>query len=152
MKKEDKYSKSLRDPRWQKKRLEIMQRDDFTCQYCGAKDKPLNVHHIGYEKGKKPWEYAHRKMITLCEDCHRHEHKSEDNIKSFIDFFRKDGVLMPEIEAILCSSMIRMIGCGDFDLAHKSMPKEASALEWNKLNLHDLCKRLSEWHKKVDTM
>ena len=26
------YSKLLQDPRWQKKRLEIMQRDNFTCQ------------------------------------------------------------------------------------------------------------------------
>jgi 5-methylcytosine-specific restriction endonuclease McrA len=29
-----KYSEKLRDPRWQKKRLEIFQRDNFICQNC----------------------------------------------------------------------------------------------------------------------
>lgn len=28
------YSQKLRDPRWQKKRLEILERDSFTCQHC----------------------------------------------------------------------------------------------------------------------
>ena len=31
------YSEQLKSPKWQKKRLEIMQRDKFTCQLCGDK-------------------------------------------------------------------------------------------------------------------
>lgn len=31
------YSQKLLDPRWQRKRLEILQRDDFTCQVCSDK-------------------------------------------------------------------------------------------------------------------
>lgn len=67
------YAELLKDPRWQKKRLEIMQRDNFTCQHCFATDKSLQVHHLVYEKGKKPWEYENDELITLCEDCHQEE-------------------------------------------------------------------------------
>lgn len=61
-------------PLWQKKRLEIMERDKFQCQNCYSADKTLNVHHTAYEKGRKPWEYADGFLVTLCEDCHqKHE-------------------------------------------------------------------------------
>lgn len=65
------YSELLRDPRWQKKRLEVMGRDGFTCQRCGSKDKTLNVHHKYYEPGMNPWEYATETMVTLCDECHQ---------------------------------------------------------------------------------
>jgi hypothetical protein len=65
------YYEKLRDPRWQKKRLEIMERDGFECTDCGSTTKPLNVHHGYYEKGKDPWEYPANSLTTLCEDCHK---------------------------------------------------------------------------------
>jgi len=34
MKKSD-YSKKLKDPRWQKKRLKIFKSDKFKCKICG---------------------------------------------------------------------------------------------------------------------
>ena len=64
------YWKKLQDPRWQKKRLEIMERDKFTCQGCFAKDKTLTVHHGYYEWGSEPWEYDDATLWTLCTDCH----------------------------------------------------------------------------------
>jgi hypothetical protein len=64
------YLSKLRDPRWQKKRLEIMQRDNFTCQSCGEKEKPLHVHHRMYKKATEPWDYNGYLLITLCEECH----------------------------------------------------------------------------------
>jgi hypothetical protein len=64
------YSEKLKDPRWQKKRLEIMQRDDFTCQFCQDKETTLNIHHKRYIAKKEPWEYNSESLITLCEDCH----------------------------------------------------------------------------------
>lgn len=65
------YSELLRDPRWQRKRLEVMQRDKFRCRECGASALTLNVHHAFYERGKKPWEYDASDLRTLCEDCHK---------------------------------------------------------------------------------
>ena len=67
------YSEKLKDPRWQKKRLEIMQRDDWSCLICKCKEKTLHVHHISYDYGVDPWDYENRNYKTLCEDCHKDE-------------------------------------------------------------------------------
>lgn len=64
------YAAARRRPEWQRKRLEIMQRDGFKCCVCGAADKPLMVHHHGYRKGALPWEYPDDELQTLCEECH----------------------------------------------------------------------------------
>lgn len=65
------YKDQLRNPKWQKKRLEIMQRDTFMCQICADTEETLNVHHKRYVKGKKAWEYNNEDLITICETCHR---------------------------------------------------------------------------------
>jgi len=83
------YSELLKDPRWQKKRLEIMERDKFLCSYCWKGDKTLHVHHLLYFSGRKPWEYDGRHLVTVCEDCHQQEH-------NFYDSTEKD-ILMPII-------------------------------------------------------
>ena len=64
------YSEKLTDPMWQKKRLEIMQRDEFQCQFCGDDKSELNVHHKRYIDGKLPHEYENEDLITYCKDCH----------------------------------------------------------------------------------
>lgn len=71
------YAELLKDPRWQKKRLEIMQRDNFTCQLCGSKSDVLNVHHKHYIEDRLPWEYEGVLLVTLCQDCHRKIHMNE---------------------------------------------------------------------------
>src|SRR6266576_1606054 len=64
------YSDKLKDPRWQKRRLEILHRDNFECRKCESKTTTLHVHHKSYEKGTQPWEYEDQDLITLCKDCH----------------------------------------------------------------------------------
>lgn len=83
--KSEKYSDLLKDPRWQRLRLEVMQRDDFTCQSCKSKDKTLQVHHKKYVFNQKPWEYSTEELITYCEDCHS---DIELYIKSINDIIR----------------------------------------------------------------
>ena len=70
------YSEKLKDPRWQKKRLEIFQRDEFTCQSCGDKESTLHLHHVYYETGALPWEYPDEALVTLCVACHEDEHEA----------------------------------------------------------------------------
>jgi hypothetical protein len=65
------YSEKLKDPRWQKIRLQIMGRDGFICTECGDDSSPLHVHHHYYEKGKAPWDYPDDALTTLCETCHK---------------------------------------------------------------------------------
>lgn len=67
------YSALLRHPKWQKKRLEILDRDNFVCQICGDTETTIHVHHRYYKNGKKPWEYDNRALVALCENCHEHE-------------------------------------------------------------------------------
>ena len=78
------YSDKLKDPRWQKKRLEIMQRDRFTCQNCFDNTSPLCVHHKYYLKDKEVWEYPSRLLITLCEECHKFIHSRKNINKELI--------------------------------------------------------------------
>lgn len=66
------YYEKLRDPRWQRKRLEIMQREHFSCERCGSDGDTLNVHHSYYEKGHDPWEYPSDSLHCLCESCHEY--------------------------------------------------------------------------------
>lgn len=76
------YIDLLKDPRWQKRRLEIMNIDGFTCQMCYDTTKTLNVHHLIYLPGRMPWEAPDRHLITLCEDCH--ERQKHINLKAML--------------------------------------------------------------------
>lgn len=74
------YSEKLRDPRWQKKRLEILSRDNWTCQCCSDTSSTLNVHHRHYLAGREPWDYDDKYLVALCEQCHKNE--TEDRPES----------------------------------------------------------------------
>lgn len=68
------YAEQLKDPRWQRKRLERLAASDWKCKVCGDATKPLNVHHKIYVRGRLPWEYSGDELDVLCEDCHAAEH------------------------------------------------------------------------------
>lgn len=62
------YAEKLKNPRWQKKRLQILDRDKFTCTLCGDTETTLHVHHNKYEG--EPWEAEDAELKTHCEHCH----------------------------------------------------------------------------------
>lgn len=74
MKKQTEFQKQLSDPRWQKKRLEILSRDEFTCKACGNTEETLTVHHKSYDMNRGKfvdiWDYKDEHLITLCATCH----------------------------------------------------------------------------------
>ena len=61
-------------PQWQRRRLEIMQRDHFTCRRCGDDQNTLNVHHRRYRVDRRIWEYDDDDLVTLCRRCHEAVH------------------------------------------------------------------------------
>lgn len=65
------YLEKLKDPRWQKKRLEVFERDGWRCKSCGTKEKTLHLHHLFYFKDKDPWDINNGFLLTLCEECHQ---------------------------------------------------------------------------------
>lgn len=74
------YWERLKDPRWQRKRLEILERDEWTCQVCGEKEKPLHIHHKYYLPVTNPWDYQDDCLVTVCEECHENETKRRKDI------------------------------------------------------------------------
>ena len=71
----------LKHPEWQKKRLEVLNLHNFTCQECGAKDKQLHVHHPSYAKGRMLWDYGAKFLQCLCGSCHETAHDLDHIIK-----------------------------------------------------------------------
>ena len=58
-------------------RADVLERDEYTCQYCGKKGGVLNAHHKK-EYAKYPeLRYEVENGVTLCEECHRKVHKGE---------------------------------------------------------------------------
>lgn len=58
-----------KDPRWQKKRLQVLERDAWKCCACKDATSTLHVHHIVYDG--ELWEAPDRLLQTLCEACHK---------------------------------------------------------------------------------
>ena len=71
------YQADLQDPRWQRKRLEIFQRDAFECIRCGDRETTLVVHHRSYHL--RPWDCPDFDLETLCQPCHQAEHAVQDD-------------------------------------------------------------------------
>lgn len=80
------YSEKLRHPKWQQKRLRILERDGFKCRHCNSADRPLHAHHIQYEHGREPWEYPDTMLVTYCEDCHSKWHQFKKSYPCPIEF------------------------------------------------------------------
>lgn len=64
------YAEKLRSPLWQKKRLAILERDKYTCQWCRDTETELQIHHLFYHKGREPYDYKDEHLITYCKHCH----------------------------------------------------------------------------------
>ena len=87
------YAEQIKDPRWQKKRLEVLEANEFTCSACGDKENELHVHHPVYKKGAMIWEYEDYELCCLCSECHKAAHAIGDGIKQgFADLTNQDDV------------------------------------------------------------
>ena len=67
----DYYREYLKTGAWKRKRYVVLKRDNWTCQYCGA--KATQVHHERYAKykiGQEPIKW----LVSLCKPCHDKQH------------------------------------------------------------------------------
>jgi 5-methylcytosine-specific restriction endonuclease McrA len=99
------YSEKLKDPRWQKKRLEVLQRDNFACQHCEDKETSLHIHHTYYEFGKDIWDYEKESLITLCETCHYEHTRAVKHIKHNLKNIYSYWLYELEDIVLYCSKM-----------------------------------------------
>lgn len=104
------YSELLKDPRWQKKRLEILDRDNWFCQACADRESTLHVHHIKYTSNL-PWETPNYLLVTLCESCHQKEEYLKDF--DYYDLLHDTGLTRKDLVIILKHIRYRMLHPSD---------------------------------------
>lgn len=96
------YADQLKHPRWQRKRLEVLNLADFKCESCSDGGTTLHVHHKRYVKGRLAWEYEATELVALCEPCHQLAHEESDQLATVVAVLPAAGACaMPEILSLL---------------------------------------------------
>jgi len=90
------YAEKLLDPRWQKKRLEVLDASNFECEICGDDESTLHVHHKQYIKGRDVWDYDLEQLACLCKSCHENLHDTEIKFQELLSLIPLDGVRCKE--------------------------------------------------------
>lgn len=54
---------------WQARRMEVFRRDNFTCRYCGARNKKLECDHV--HPLSRGGNSEIENLATACKDCNR---------------------------------------------------------------------------------
>lgn len=85
------YKEQLLHPNWQRRRLEILHRDNWTCRFCYDTEETLHVHHKHYIKGRMAWEYGDEELVTLCAPCHRAQDERDEEQKLLLARLPIDG-------------------------------------------------------------
>lgn len=138
------YSEKLRDPRWQKRRLEIMDAAGFKCVECGAGDKTLNVHHKRYLSGHDPWDYYDIDLACLCDDCHKAEHEIRDVLALSLSMMDRS-----QMETVIGYAAGVLLRSGDVFWSDDLSPR---LTHWKKIGLSNAfgesCKDLDEALKR----
>ena len=88
------------DPRWQKKRLEVLDRDEWCCQGCYDNESTLHVHHRYYIKKTAIWDYPLEAFLTLCEECHEYETTTRKASEESLLFALRKKFLSAEVDFI----------------------------------------------------
>lgn len=141
------YSQKLLDPRWQRRRLEILDAAGWRCTYCGATDKTFHVHHRRYIRGHQPWEYEDADLAALCKDCHSNHHDDRARLDAVIARAGEYGILsltalcagylagLP-VTTYACDELYEQAGAFDPDLfalaaTLRALQCSTTELEWS---------------------
>ena len=138
-KKNSEYSQKLRDPRWQKKRLEVMEKANWKCERCNASDKELQVHHGFYEFGREPWDYETCALWCLCKPCHD---TVTDLKKEMLRYF---GLVLPSDYGLVVrfTKTLSMLGESERTQRISSWPPDIHPIKW------EMTGNIAEWDNKL---
>jgi hypothetical protein len=126
------YSEKLKDPRWQEKRLEILERDDYTCYMC--EDEANNVHHLRYYG--EPWEVDNEDLISLCYECHTKWHANEQYKKLLINKLSKFHPSIYKDIIVLLETIEEMLPKTDLDDITHVMANNKEMLSESMLHIY----------------
>ena len=142
------YAAKLRDPRWQRKRLEVLERDEFTCQLCCDSTSTLMVHHRYYEGGRDPWDYPMGALVTLCEICHQHEHEERPSAeRALLDALRRADFMADDIK-VMARGFYQLHPQHQLDVIAAALEHALLAPEAQARLLEEYFSFLDEWMKK----
>lgn len=96
------YNYLLKRGEWYKRRLYILQRDNFLCQSSTCLDRSgnLEVHHLEYFRPINPWDYPDDLLITLCSVCHKKENIRFIYEQQLLTALKMKGFLFSDIVAL----------------------------------------------------
>jgi hypothetical protein len=60
------YTQKLKNPKWQKRRLAVLERAKWRCEDCGEDASELQVYHCAYVRALEPWEHGDDLLMCLC--------------------------------------------------------------------------------------
>lgn len=112
------YAEKLSHPKWQQKRLKILERDEWRCVHCGDSDSSLEVHHHSYRWNADPWDYDDSNLITLCHECHSLVTKGVKELKSSLS---KLGPCEFDSVVSIFSLLSKQAVIHDYDLACRAV-------------------------------
>lgn len=153
------YWQKLKDPRWQKRRLEIMKKHEFSCSFCADPSEELHIHHWDYRKGAEPWEYDDSELACLCHSCHQDYHKGRtafnktmlrDPIRCLLMFSVQESMDSNHPDLVeFCESMLECINL--FKNIKTDERKKESLRKTRVRRIHNLMKKATSiFDKEVD--
>jgi hypothetical protein len=117
----------IKDPRWLRKRLEVFQAHNFTCEQCGFADQTLHAHHKRYIWGNDYWDYDLDDLACLCEECHGYisaadtvlkgNHKRKDVKDAAYNFKYLLGLLMSDLKETEIADAVSYLSSATSDIA-----------------------------------
>lgn len=119
---------------WRKLRFKILERDNYTCQYCGFRaEKWQIVHHID----ENPNNNADGNLETICPMCNLILHSGQGCIvQGIVDLYKKSAYSQKEI--ILITRKMRAEGKRDDEIINYLGLKERVPFKMDKKYLERL--------------
>jgi 5-methylcytosine-specific restriction endonuclease McrA len=122
------FAELYKDPRWEAKRRQIIERDKNTCQRCLAQAVVMHVHHKFYKPNAAPWEYDNKALILLCALCHEVEH----------GVYQRDRRLEVNLKRLYGSETFFCLACGSEEFKIRALTIECKICGWDtELNNHN---------------
>lgn len=120
------YTEQLAHPKWQKRRLGMLNAANWSCSQCGCDDVTLHVHHKQYVKGRMAWEYEDSDLAVLCKKCHECQHEAQDALKRILRLTFAENVLVEDFAFGFFAGMLAPFGSmesRDIELALEIEPR-----------------------------
>lgn len=150
------YTEQLKHPNWQRKRLEMLERDGWKCVACESTEKTLHVHHKTYIKGRMAWDYESTNFESLCEDCHEAAHSHKARMDEVLAQFPSE--MWGALASLLVGYGVEYVDPA-FWLEIETDMARAGELAWFAMNfnssealeMRDLCRQIGP-HRVLDAL